>query len=144
MSEDKEYYPLDALGDAVNKGEETSTTVKLVDASSESARLLVGNYGSDRDGWLAEGKVDYRRFTHLDPIDPYWCSYFRLIPPERGGNWARKFVEEYENHMYSVEGRHKKLGVEMQKAVSGKESQPKDKKKRSLTDRLLGRNKEDE
>lgn len=142
MSEEKEYYPLDALGDALKKGEDTSTTVKIVDASSESARLLVGNYGSDRDGWLAEGKVDFRRFTHLDAIDPYWCSYFRLMPKERGGNWARDFVEEYENHMYSVEGRHKKLGVEMQKAVSGKESQPKDKKKRSLTDRLLGRNKE--
>lgn len=144
MSEEKEYYPLDAITDSLKKGEDTLTTVKIVDASSESARLLVGNYGSDRDGWLAEGKVDYRRFTHLDPVDPYWCSYFRLMPPERGGNIARLFVEEYENHMYSVDGRHKKLGIEMQKAVSGKESQPKDKKKRSITDKLLGRNKEDE
>jgi len=144
MSEEKEYYPLDAISESLKKGEETSTTVKIVDASSESARLLVGNFGSDREGWLAEGKIDFRRFTHLDPVDPYWCSYLRLMPPEKGGNIARQFVEEYENHMYSVDGRHKKLTVDMQKAVSGKESQPKDKKKRSLTDRLLGRNKEDE
>ena len=144
MSEDKEYFPLDAISESLKKGEESSTTIKIVDASSESSKILVGNFGSDRDGWLAEGKIDFRRFTHLDPVDPYWCSYFRLLPPERGGNWARQFVEEYENHAYSVEGRHKKLTVDMQKAVSGKETQTKDKKKRSLTDRLLGRNKEDE
>lgn len=144
MSEEKEYYPLDVISSSLKKGESTSTTVKLVDAGSESAKILVGNFGSDKEGWLDEGKVDYRRFTHLDPLDPYWCSYFRLMPPERGGNWARKFVEEYENHMYSVDGRHKKLTVDMQKAVSGKDVQPKDKKKRSITDRLLGRNKDEE
>ena len=144
MSEEKEYYPLDVISSSLKKGESTSTTVKLVDAGSESAKILVGNFGSDKEGWLDEGKIDFRRFTHLDPIDPYWCSYFRLMPKERGGNWAREFVEEYENHAYSVDGRHKKLTVDMQKAVSGKETQPKDKKKRSLTDRLLGRNKDEE
>ena len=144
MTEEKEYYPLDVISDSLKKGESTSTTVKLVDAGSESAKILVGNFGSDKEGWLDEGKIDFRRFTHLDPIDPYWCSYFRLMPKERGGNWASKFVEEYENHMYSVEGRHKKLTVDMQKAVSGKVTQSKDKKKRSLTDKLLGRNKDEE
>ena len=136
-----EYFPLETLTDVMKKGEETSTTIKIVDAGSESARILIPQYGSD-DEWLRQGKIDYRRFSHLDSIDPYWCSFFRLIPKEQGGGWASDFVEEYANWMYSVDGRHKKLGVDMQKAVSGKESQPKEKKKRSLTDRLLGRNKD--
>lgn len=142
--DEREYFPLDMLSDAVKKGEETSTTIKIQDGGSESARVLVPQFGSDREGWLDEGKVDYRRFTHLDDIDPYWCAFFRLIPKEQGGEWAKDFVEEYANFMYAVEGRHKKLTVDMQKAVSGKETQPDKKKKRTLTDRLLGRNKEDE
>lgn len=141
MTEEKEYYFLDDIQDAIKKGDDSSTTIRLVDASSESAKVLVGQYGSDKE-WLQEGKIDPRRFSHIDPIDPYWCSYFRLIEKERGGNWAKKFVDEYLNHMYSVEGRHKKLGVDMQKAVSGKETQSKDKKKRSFTDKILGRNKD--
>jgi len=141
---DDEYFPLeDAISGVVKKGDETSTTIKIVDAGSESAKVLVPQYGSDED-WLREGKIDVRRFSHIDEIDPYWCSYFRLIPKEQGGEWASNFVTEYLNHMYSVDGRHKRLGVDMQKAVSGKETQPKDKKKRSLTDKLLGRNKDDE
>lgn len=144
MSEEKKFYPLDRISESLKKGEESSTTVRLIDASSESAKILVGQYGSDKDGWLDEGKVDYRRFSHLDAIDPYWGAYFRLLPKERGGNYTRNFFEEYANIMYSVDGRHKKLGVDMQKAISGKQTETKDKKKRSLTDRLLGRNKEDE
>lgn len=140
---EKEYFPLDILSDVTKKGDETSTTIKIIDAGSETARVLVPQYGSDQE-WLREGKIDYRRFTHIDPVDPYWCAYFRLIEKERGGGWATKFVEEYANFMYSVDGRHKKLGIDMQKAVSGKEVLPDKKKKRSLTDRLLGRNKEEE
>jgi len=138
---EKEYFPRDIISDVVKTGDETSTTIKIVDAGSETARVLVPQYGSDKE-WLEKGKIDFRRFTHIDQVDPYWCAYFRLIPKERGGNWAGKFVEEYANFMYSVEGRHKRLGVDMQKAVSGKEAQPKDKKKRSLTDKILGRNKD--
>jgi len=139
---EREYFPLDVISEATKKGDETLTKIVIEDASSKSAEKLVGNYGSDEE-WIREGKIDFRRFTHIDHVDPYWMSYFRLIEPERGGNWTSKFVEEYANFMYSVDGRHKKLGVDMQKAVSGKESQPKDKKKRSFTDRILGRNKDE-
>lgn len=141
--DEKEYFPLDVMSSLQKTGEETSTTIKIVDGGTESARILVPQYGSDKE-WLEKGKIDYRRFSHLDSIDPYWCSFFRLLPKEQGGCWAGDFVEEYSNFMYSVDGRHKRLGVDMQKAVSGKETTPKEKKKRSLTDRLLGRNKDDE
>jgi len=140
---EREYFPLEDISDITKKGDETSTTIRIVDAGSETAKVLVPQYGSD-ENWIRDGKIDFRRFTHIDPVDPYWCAYFRLIEKERGGGWTNRFVEEYCNFMYSVDGRHKKLGVDMQKAVSGKEAQPKDKKKRSLTDRLLGRNKEEE
>lgn len=143
MTEEKEYYPLDDISDTIKKGEETSTTIKFVDSGSESARILVPQYGSDKE-YLEQGKIDPRRFSHIDPVDPYWCSYFNLIEKERGGNWTRKFVDQYLNHMYSVDGRHKRLGVDMQKAVSGKETQSKAKKNRSFADRLLGRNKDEE
>lgn len=140
---DKEYFPLDVLDDAISKeGDKTSTTIKIEDASTETARVLVPQMGSDREK-LEEGKIDVRRFTHLDPIDPYWMSFFDQIPDEQGGQWAKKFVEDYANYSYSVHGRHKELVVNMQKAVSGRETKPKDKKKRSFSDRLLGRNKDE-
>ncbi|MBA7490185.1 hypothetical protein ES702_00720 [subsurface metagenome] len=142
--DEKEYFPLDeTLSDALKKGEETSTTIKIIDAGSESAKVLIPQYGSDKE-YLEKGKIDVRRFSHIDPIDPYWISYFMLIEKERGGGWARKFADNYLNTMYSVDGRHKRLGVDMQKAVSGKETKPDQKKKRSLTDRILGRNKDEE
>lgn len=141
---EKEYFPLDILDEAIEKdGDKTSTTIKIEDASSETARVLVPQMGSDRET-LEEGKIDVRRFTHIDPVDPYWMSFFEQIPDEQGGQWARKFVEDYANYSYSVHGRHKELVVNMQKAVSGEKTTPKPKKKRSLTDRILRRNKEDE
>lgn len=144
MDEEKKYLPLKIVEDAIgSSAEETSTKIEIVDAGSRAAELLIPSYGSD-DAWTREGRIDYRRFGHIDPIDPYWCTYFSLLSKEQGGGYAQKFVENYANWMYSVDGRHKLIGVEIQKAVSGRESKPKEKKKRSLTDRLLGRNKEDE
>lgn len=146
MSDEKEYFPLDILDDALTGKnlDKTITTIKIEDASSETARVLVPQMGSDKE-WLEKGKIDYRRFSHLDPIDPYWCAYFSLIPKEQGGGYARDFVEQYANFMYSVSGRHKQLTVNMQKAVGGDRTTPqKKRKRRSLTDRILGRNKEDE
>jgi len=141
---EKEYFPLDILDEAINKeGDKLSTTIKIEDASSETARVLVPQMGSDREK-LEEGKIDVRRFTHIDPVDPYWMSFFEQIPDEQGGQWARKFVEDYSNYCYSVHGRHKELVVNMQKAVSGEKTTPKQKKKRTLADRILRRNKEDE
>jgi len=141
MTEEKQYYPLSMVEDIQKTGEETITKVVLEDAGSKSAEILMPNFGSD-DNWMREGKVDYRRFTHLDEVDPYWMAYFRLIEKERGGNFMSNFVEEVANFLYSVNGRHKMLSVDMQKAVSGREIKPKEKKKRSLTDRILGRNKD--
>lgn len=144
--EDGELFNLSGVDDILNNEGKVpqSSTIKLVDASSETALVLVPNMGSDKN-MLEDGKVDWRRFTHLDPIDPIWMTYLLLIPKERGGNFTKQFVEQYGNLAYSVGGRHKKLIVDFQRAVSGdnkESSQPK--KKRSLTDRLLGRNKEDE
>lgn len=146
MSNKKEYFDLGTIEDALTGEKElpVSTTIKIQDASSETALILVPNMGSDRV-LLELGKVDWRRFTHIDEIDNFWMTYFKLIPSERGGNYARKFVEEYGNLAYSVQGRHKKLAVDFQRAVSGDRTErPKQKKKRSLTDRLLGRNKDEE
>jgi hypothetical protein len=145
---EKEYYPLDILDEALESkgdGEKSSTTITIQDASTETARVLVPQMGSDKE-WLEEGKIDYRRFTHIDEIDPYWCAFFSLVPKEQGGGYSKDYVELYSNFMYSVNGRHKELTVHMQRAASGvdKGLMPKQKKKRSLTDRILGRNKDEE
>jgi len=143
MDDERTHFPLDIIDGIVGKGEETSTTIKIVDAGSTAAELLIPEYGSDRE-WSSKGKIDYRRFGHIDAIDPYWCTHFLMLPKEQGGGYAADFVENYCNFMYSVDGRHKKLGVEIQRAVSGKDKKKDDKKKRSLTDRILGRNKDEE
>lgn len=143
MSKERTHFPLNIIDGIVGKGEETSTTIKVIDAGTRAAELLIPEYGSD-DEWNRKGKIDYRRFGHIDPVDPYWCTHFQLLPPEQGGGYANAFVENYANWMYSVDGRHKKLGVEIQRAVSGRDKKKPDKKKRSLTDRILGRNKDEE
>ena len=139
--QERTHFPLNVLDDIVGKGEITDTKITILDAGSRAAELLIPQYASD-DDWNRKGKIDYRRFGHHDAIDPYWCTFFQLIPKEQGGGYASKFVEIYANWMYGVDGRHKKLGVEIQRAVSGKDKKKDDKKKRSLTDRILGRNKD--
>jgi len=104
--EERTYFPLDVLDGIVGKGEETDTKITIVDAGSRAAELLIPEYGSDRE-WNEKGKIDYRRFGHHDPIDPYWCTFFQLIPKAQGGGYAKDYVEGYANWMYGVEGRHK-------------------------------------
>ena len=144
---EKQYYPLETIDDIIQgskAGMGTSTTVRIEDASSKTAEILVPELGSD-DEWKREGKIDWRRFGHIDIVDPYWMAHFRLIDKYQGGVYATKFVEEFANLNFSVNGRHKKLTVDMQKAVSGKQSQDKSpKKKRGIMDKLLGRNKDTE
>lgn len=146
MNKERELFDIGDIEDALTGNSETpqSTTIKIQDASSETALILVPNMGSDKE-ILEQGKVDWRRFTHLDMVDPFWMAYLKLMPKERGGGFASQFVEEYGNLAYSVSGRHKKLAVDFQKAVSGDRGESKKpKKKRSLTDKLLGRNKDED
>lgn len=143
---DKEYFPLDTI-DAIIKGTEKgnagSTTIRLEDANTESARVLIPELGSD-DEFKREGRVDWRRFGHNSELDPYWMAHFTLKSKYRGGRYSKSFVEQIGNLNYSINGRHKKITVDMQGAVSGKsDTREEPKKKRGIMDRLLGRNKEE-
>lgn len=142
---DKEYYPLEVIDDILSGSKDdspTSTLIKIEDASSETSRILVPEMGSDEE-YKVEGKVDWRRFGHTKPIDPFWMAHFLLVPKYQGGDYSSKLVNHIGNLNYSIGGEHKKLSVDMQKAVSGKgELSQQPKKKRSMIDRILGRNKE--
>jgi hypothetical protein len=71
-------------------------------------------------------------------------SYFSLKDKYKGGNYSSKYAEWIGNLNYSINGRHKKIAVNMQGAIGGKtESKDDPKKKRGIMDRLLGRNKEE-
>lgn len=143
---EKEYYKLNSVNDILSgarNNQPQSTTIRIEDANTETARALVPQMGSD-DEWLTEGKIDWRRFSHLDDVDPLWIPYFMLIPKYQGGSYTKQYAELYANLMYSVNGRHKKSVVDMQKAVSGKADTPtQPKKNRSFLDKVLGKNKDE-
>lgn len=145
MEKEKEFFPLDIVENILSgtqKGSSDTTTIRVVDASAIVSEKLAGELGSDAE-WKREGKIDWRRFGHVDVVDPFWMAHFRLLNKFQGGDYSSRFVEEWANNNFSVEGRHKKLSVDMQKAVSGKSDPSKaPKKKRGLVDRLLGRNKD--
>jgi hypothetical protein len=146
MSDEKEYFPLNTMNEILDASKSgsgsSSTTITIKDAASETAKILIPQFGADKD-WLEEGKHDWRRFGHISVSDPYWMAHFLLINKFQGGDYSAKFVEQFANLNMGVEGRHKKLTVDMQKAVSGRvDTPPKPKKNRGIMDRLLGRNKD--
>lgn len=115
--------------------------IEIKDASTISAEVLVPQMGSDKKD-LIEGKIDTRRWSNLYEEDVLWLSWFSLIPRQYGGEWSKAFCDEYRNHRYSVHGENKKLAVNMQQAVTGGKDTKKDKAKRSLMDKILGRKKD--
>jgi len=146
LAEKKSYIDFgDEFNQKASQGGEQprSQIIKIEDANTETARVLVPQMGTD-NSMLSDGMVDVRRFTHISPLDPVWMSFFNRIPKEAGGNYARAFIADYCNYSYSVEGRHKKLVVSMQSAVGGNPQQDKPKKKQGIIDRILGRKEETE
>lgn len=99
-------------------GSALSSNVTLVDASYRSAEILIPNLGSDEE-YLIEGKVDVRRFSDIELIDVIWLNWFMNIPDKYGGEYARDWSYNFLNLMYSVKGKHKKIVVNMQNAISG-------------------------
>ena len=145
MSE-KEYFPLDVIDELLSDskgGKAQSTIIEIKDASTITAQVLVPEMGSD-DDWKREGKIDWRRFGHISELDPFWMGHFLLKKKYQGGNYSKGYAEQIGNLNYSIGGRHKKLAVGMQRAVSGKGEEPKKPKKdRSMLDKLFRRNKEE-
>ena len=141
---DREYFPADVIDDLLSdsKGDKAqSTVITIKDASSVTAGILAPEMGSD-DDWKREGKIDWRRFGHISELDPWWMAYFLKKNKYQGGNWSKDYAELVGNLNFSVGGRHKKLAVGMQRAVSGKaDESKKPKKDRSMLDKILGRNK---
>lgn len=141
---DKEYFPLEVIDDLLSDskgGKAQSSVITIKDASSVTAGILAPEMGSD-DSWKREGKIDWRRFGHISDLDPWWMGYFLLKDKYQGGNWSKEYAELIGNLNFSIGGRHKKLAVGMQRAVSGKgEESKKPKKDRSVLDKILGRNK---
>jgi len=80
--------------------------------------ILIPNFGSDRD-YLEEGKVDVRRFSDISEVDVFWLTYFMEIDDDLGGEYTKKFCNNYLNLRYSVKGKHKKQTINMQNAVRG-------------------------
>lgn len=145
MSE-KEYFPLDVMDALLSDSKQNkpqSTVIEIRDASTVTASVLAPEMGSD-DDWKRKGKIDWRRFGHISELDPYWIAHFLLKKKFQGGNYSKNYANAVGNLNFSIGGRHKKLAVGMQRAVSGKgEESKKPKKDRSMLDKILGRNKEE-
>lgn len=115
-----------AISDEI-KGEGKAQIFEIRDASTESAKVLVPQMGTDLV-LIREGKIDYRRFTNIQALDVYWLTWFSLKPKEKGGNFTKRFCEMFSNYSYSVNAQNKKLVVAMQQAISG--SDKKDEKQK--------------
>ena len=143
---DKEFFPKDVMDELLSDskaGKPQSTIIEIKDASTVTASVLAPEMGSD-DSWKRKGKIDWRRYGHISDLDPWWMGYFLMKPKYQGGNWSSEYAELIGNLNFSVGGRHKKLAVGMQRAVSGKgDESKKPKKDRSMLDKILGRNKEE-
>jgi len=104
-----------------------SQNISINDSETEAVKILLPNYSSD-DEYLREGKVDIRRFTNVDPVDVYWLSWFSLIEDQYGGEWANDWCQMWMNIRDSVNGEHKKLGINAIEALGtkGDKTQKKD------------------
>jgi len=119
--------------DVFGSGSKTEV-YEIKDASSESAKVLVPQIGSDQS-WLMEGRNDYRRFTHIKPLDVLWLSWFSNKRKEQGGRWCEKFIEAFCNFCYSINGENKKLVIAMQQAIKGEAKEKEKKDDRSFIQR---------
>ena len=59
--------------------------------------------GSDKIDLMA-GRLDMRRLSKLGPIDKAWLSYFILLGPEEGGDFAKAFCNNFINFAVSDDG----------------------------------------
>lgn len=112
----------------VSKPSSKDQNITVRDAVSETAKILVREYGSDLK-YQQKGEVDVRRFSNISAIDVYWLMYFQNIEDMLGGEYSKLACESFLNNRYSVNAQHKKIGIEFQESLSGeKREQPKDKR----------------
>jgi hypothetical protein len=109
-----------------SSGKEQNIIIR--DAISETAKILVQEYGSDIK-YKQKGEVDVRRFSNISQLDVYWLMYFQNIEDAVGGVYSKNICESFLNNRYSVNAQHKKLGIDFQNSLSGdKKENPKDKR----------------
>lgn len=113
-----------------------SQTITINDAISESAKVLVKEYGSDLE-YHKEGKVDVRRFSNIKAVDVLWLMFFQNIPKAKGGDYAGNLCESYLNNRFSVEAQHKKMGIAFQDSISGNGSTEEKKDNRNWIQRNI-------
>lgn len=144
-NEDELFDIDDAISKDIGEGVISSEKeiIEIRDATTEVAKVLVPQFGSD-DEYLQKGKIDTRRFSNITERDVWWLAWFDNIPPEYGGIFSSQYCDSYRNHRYSVEAEHKKLSIGITGAVSGQQRKSKDDVKRSMLDKVLGRNKQEQ
>jgi len=118
-------------------------TVTMNDATSKAIETLGVQLGSDART-LAELMIDVRRLTNISTADRTMIAYFSLLDEKEGGEFARDFFDQYMNLSMSVNGERAKMIVQALANIAGSEKSPKAKHKRSIFDRLTGRNKDPE
>jgi len=70
---------------------------------------------------LAQGIFDIRRLSNINPLEKVWMSYFLLAPMERGGRFARNFINNYLNLAVSEGGQRVRQMIQM---VAGSKGTP--------------------
>lgn len=65
---------------------------------------LAPQLGSDPAKMASQLRYDVDRLTKIGKLQKIAIAYFKLVPTERGGNWARIFCENYENLAMSEDG----------------------------------------
>lgn len=117
--------------------------ITINDASSETAKHLVKEWGSDAK-YKVKGKVDMRRMSNITGIDVYWLMFFKNIPKTKGGDYCKDVCEEFLNLRDSVNAQHKKLQIGFMNAITGRKEEDTENKKRNIIQKITGRGKENE
>lgn len=110
---------------------------RIIDASTETAKVLIPQWGSDKD-LLIQGKVDVRRFSNIKQEWLIPLTWFITKTSKRGGRYTKAWCEEWLNLCYSIDAQHKKLQISLQQAVTGgKAATPKAKDTRNIIQRNI-------
>lgn len=127
----------------IKQSKRNSQNITINDATSETAKTLVKEWGSDVE-YKKDGKVDIRRHSNISSLDVMWLMYFSNLPDKIGGKYTKAICEEFLNLRDSVNAQHKKLQIGFIGALTGRNNEDKEENKRGIIQRITGRGNNDE
>ena len=82
--------------------------------------ILGQQYGSDIDH-AGRGRIDPRRFTNINEAEAFCIAYFMNTHDYHGGQWVKKYIENYLNLKMGVNGWRANQGI---RVIAGSKGAP--------------------